>query len=515
MGLTAVDKQAVRDWDLYYKNFLAEVSVDTTETEAQQKERIKRLEDDFEEWKKYYFPKYCFAPAAPFHEESSAYALSHPESVIVRRWSRELAKDVVTMMETLYQALASKKERQKKCIMLISNSYDKAADFLEPYKINLEKNERIINDYGVQQLPGSWASGGFITTQGVAFYAFGAGQSPRGLRNEEIRPDKAIFTDVDTDEDVRNPDTIEKRFKWAEKAVYATRSISKNFQIVWLNNTIAKDCCVVRASERADRVEIINVMDENGQSTWPGKNTLENIARLKKTMSTAAFEAEYMNNPISEGSVFKNCVYGQIPKLSSFKYLVIYGDPAPGENKTKKSSGKAVILLGKKNGILYVIKGFVGKGLNSIFIGWYYELIKWVAGRVTVYCYMENNKLQDPFFKQVFTPLIRKANKKYGMKLNIKGDVEKKTDKATRIDSNLEPLDRDGELIFNEAEKDNPHMEEIRNQFKMFELTMPYDVAAPDTIEGGNRILDQKQAELQPKDTIDRKTINKRNKHRR
>ena len=511
MGLTAADKQAARDWELYYKNFLAEVSVDNSETEAQQKERIKRLEGNFEEWKKYYFPKYCFAPAAPFHIESSAYALSHPESIIVRRWSRELAKDVVTMMETLYQALTGR----KKCIMLISNSYDKAADFLEPYKINLEKNDRIINDYGVQQLPGSWSSGGFITTQGIAFYAFGAGQSPRGLRNEEIRPDKVIFTDMDTDEDVRNPETIEKRFRWAEKAVYATRSVSKDFQVIWLNNTIAKDCCVVRASERADRVEIINLEDENGQSTWPEKNTLENIARIKKTMSTSAYQAEYMNNPISEGAVFKNCAYGKIPRLSSFKYLVVYGDPAPGENKTKKSSGKAVILMGKKNGILYIIKGFVGKGLNSIFIGWYYELIKWVAGKVTVYCYIENNKLQDPFFKQVFKPLIRKANRKFKMNLNIKEDNKKKTDKATRIDSNLEPLDRDGELIFNEAEKDNPHMQEIVDQFKFFELSMPYDVAAPDTIEGGLRIIDQIQVETIPKDTIDRKTITKRNKHRR
>jgi hypothetical protein len=259
----ADNKQAIRDWDLYYKNFLADMSVDKNETEAEQKTRIKYLEANFEEWKKYYFEKYCTAPAAPFHIKSSRYLLANPECILVRRWSRELAKDVVTMIETIYQAVTG----IKKCIMLISNSYDKASDFLEPYRMVLEKNERIINDYGVQQLLGSWSSGAFITTMGVAFYAFGAGQSPRGLRNEEIRPDKAIFTDVDTDEDVRNPDIVDKRFKWAEKAVYATRSISKAFQIVWLNNTIAKDCCVIRASEKADRVEIVNVMDSEGQSS--------------------------------------------------------------------------------------------------------------------------------------------------------------------------------------------------------------------------------------------------------
>ena len=38
------------------------------------------------------------------------------------------------------------------------------------------------------------------------------------------------------------------------------------------------------------------------------------------------------------------------------------------------------------------------------------------------------------------------------------GDEEKKTDKATRIEANLEPLNREGNLILNEAERDNPHM---------------------------------------------------------
>jgi hypothetical protein len=106
-------------------------------------------------------------------------------------------------------------------------------------------------------------------------------------------------------------------------------------------------------------------------------------------------------------------VFGKIPALSKFKFLIIYGDPAPGENKSKKSSTKAVWLLGKRDGKLYVIKGFLGRELNATFIDWYIRLLQWVAGRVTVYSYMENNKLQDPFFKQVFKPLVAKARRLY------------------------------------------------------------------------------------------------------
>ena len=57
-------------------------------------------------------------------------------------------------------------------------------------------------------------------------------------------------------------------------------------------------------------------------------------------VSAAARQKEFFNNPVAEGEIFKDIIYGKVPALSKFKFLVIYGDPAPGENKTKKSSTK-------------------------------------------------------------------------------------------------------------------------------------------------------------------------------
>lgn len=153
------------------------------------------------------------------------------------------------------------------------------------------------------------------------------------------------------------------------------------------------------------------------------------------------------NNPVADGEVFQEIAYGKVPALTKFKFLVIYGDPAPGENKSKKSSTKTICLLGKINGRLYIIKTFLDRGLNAEFIQWYVQLLDFVGGRCPVYCYMENNKLQDPFFQQVFQPLVRKARREQGVELYIRGDEDKKTDKATRIEANLEPLNREGNLI--------------------------------------------------------------------
>lgn len=489
------DKQAFNSWENYYKNFISAVTADQNETENEKKDRIKRLEADFEEWKKYYFPKYCYAPAAPFHKKGSKRIINNPEWYESRVWARELAKDAVCMMETLFQALTGK----KKNILLISNSQDKAGELLEPYRINLEKNERIINDYGIQQMPGSWAYGDFTTIDGVSFLAVGAGQSPRGSRKEEVRPDKVIISDIDTDEDVRNKDIIDKRWEWFEKAVFPTRSVSKDFQVLWLGNLIAKDCCVARAMKKADYVDMINLEDENGNSTWPEKNSRENIKRIKDKISTAAYQAEYMNNPLSEGDTFKEMVWGTVPPLNKFRFLVAYGDPAPSnkKGKSKNRSYKSLFLVGCYEGKFYVITGFLDQVYNHEFVEWYYSLRDYVRERTQVYNYIENNTLQDPFYEQVFIPLFSEQSKTKGV-IGIIPDTRKKPDKYSRIEGNLEPINRTGKLILNIAEKENPHMKRLEEQFLLVSPSLSAPADGPDDIEGAVWVINQKIIQLQP-----------------
>lgn len=171
-------------------------------------------------------------------------------------------------------------------------------------------------------------------------------------------------------------------------------------------------------------------------------------------------------------------------------------------------------MLGKLGGRLYVIKTFLAQALNAEFIGWYVRMLELVNGKSTVYCYMENNKLQDPFFQQVFKPLVAKVRKEHKIALYIRGDEEKKTDKATRIEANLEPLNREGNLILNEAEKDNPHMKELEDQFKLFTLSLRYPADGPDAVEGGNRIIDELMRRVEPPVFKTRKDLRGRNKRR-
>lgn len=481
------DKIALQEWQRYKDNIARDTPVDLSLSHAEREKHRLWLEARPVEWIKFFCAPYVKSEFAPFQTRAINRITRADEWFEVLSWSRELAKSTITMCIVLYLTLTGRKSN----VILTSNSKDNAVRLLAPYRAMLEANARIIAYYGEQVTLGSWTEDEFITRRKVAFRALGAGQSPRGSRNEAIRPDVFLVDDFDTDEDTRNPDTINKRWEWWEKALYPARSISAPTLVIFCGNIIARDCCVVRAGAIADHWDVINIRDKQGHSTWPQKNTEEHIDRVLSKISTKAAQGEYFNNPVSEGEIFSPLTFGKVPALSKFKFVVIYGDPSPGESRAKKGkSFKAVSLLGKLDGKLYVIRTRLDKALNAEFIDWYVQLLESVQNKTNVYCYMENNKLQDPFFQQVFQPLVAKVRKERGIALHIIPDERKKTDKATRIEANLEPLNRAGNLIFNEAERDNPHMRELIDQFSLFTLTLRYPADGPDAVEGGNRIID-------------------------
>lgn len=507
---TLEERQKIKEWQLYVQDIKNATPVEVNMSEADKAKKRAYLEAHPIEWIKYFFPKFCKYEFAKFQIRAINRIIKNDEWFEVLSWSRENAKSTIVMFCVMYLTLTGK----KKNVILASATEDSAIKLLRPYKGNFEGNGRIKAFYGEQMNIGNWTDSEFITKGGASFTAIGAGNAPRGSRNESIRPDVLLLDDYDTDKDCRNTETLEKKWQWWEKALYPTRSVSEPTLVVFCGNIIAKDTCVARAGKMADHWDIINLIDKDGNSTWPEKNTPEAIARIRKSISNASFQGEYMNNPVTEGKVFKNVALGKIPSLKKFKFLIIYGDPAYSNTKNKASSTKAVCLLGKLKGVLYVIKACIGRVTNAEYIEWFYLLRNYVGSQTTVYCYQENNTLQDPFFEQVFKPLIREANERKKDNLYIIGDGRDKIDKATRVEANLEPMDRNGQLIFNQEEEDNPMMIELRDQFKMFELSLPYPADGPDCVEGGNNVIDSKMKELEPGTTISYEELQEFNEFR-
>lgn len=513
--MKTADKIALKQWDKLKESIYKDTTIDESLSPAEIEKMRIDLEKDPIRWIKYLFPTYAKAEFAPFQIKAIKRIINNPEWFEVLSWSRELAKSTIVMFCVFYLVLV----KGKRNVILAAATQKAAARLLAPYMINFESNRRLIQLYGEQASYGEWAELEFKTKGGVTFLGIGAGDAPRGARNEAIRPDILLLDDFDTDEDCRNPDVLDKKWDWWMKALYPTRSTSEPTTIIFCGNIIAEDCCIKRAGDYADHWDIVNIRDENGVSTWK-KNTEEMIDRVLSLISTKAAQGEYFNNPVSEGRIFTETKLGRIPKLSRFPFLVIYADPtqseAKGTAKNKKGSLKAVWLCGKIERTLYVIKGFLGKMTTEEFVTHFFTLWQYAKehGCPNVYAVQENNSLQDPFFQQVFRPAVAKMSRKTGIALSVTPDEKKKTDKAVRIEANLEPLNREGFLVFNEAEKDDPNMKLLREEFLFFDMALNFHADGADCIEGANRYIDDKISELQPMICTSRSTMSKRNKHR-
>ena len=80
--------------------------------------------------------------------------------------------------------------------------------------------------------------------------------------------------------------------------------------------------------------------------------------------------------------------------------------PHHRNSRNKATSFKALFLIGYYDGNFYVYKGYLDHVVNDEYVNWYYYIHDYVGDKCQVFYFIENNKLQDPFYEQVFLPLF-------------------------------------------------------------------------------------------------------------
>jgi hypothetical protein len=510
-------KKALDEWERHCTSVSNDTIVIKTESAGEQHSRIKRLRGDYAGFVEYYFPHWCtdkesgnIIPSAKFHIEAAEKIKKTENLVAVFKWARGHAKS--THMDVFIPMWLMCQERRTINVMvLVGKSQEAACTLLADIQAELQFNQRYINDFGSQYDFGHWLNGEFVTQSGVAFFGRGRGQSPRGLRYRDARPDYIVIDDLDDDELCLNEDRVKKMTKWVQEALFGCFGAAGG-RFIMVGNLISKTSVLSQISSiEGTYVTQVNVRDMSGKPSWAALWSEERIQQKEAFMSYASFQKEYMNNPITEGAVFREMHYEKIPSLRKFRFLVCYGDPSPSNSVTKANSMKAVWLIGMLEGKYYVIDGRVDRVTNAEFVDWFYDLNAGVPDGVQVYNLIENNTLQDPFYQQVFIPLFLERAKAH-RSINIGPDERKKPDKFSRIEGNLEPLNRQGRLILNASKKEDAHFRRLEEQFLLLtpRLSAPADGA--DCIEGGVWWLTRKNAALQ--DGAIQIYTQEKNKHR-
>lgn len=474
--------KAKKRWEAHCHHIQNNTFVPIDETREETEAFREKARKDYGFFVEKVFPHYAKCATAEFQIKAARKLKKEQNIKAGFIWPRGHAKsthfDIFIPLWLMIQ-----KPRQINVMVLVGKSEDSARTLLGDVQAELMHNNTFRHYFGEQKNFGSWADGQFVTNDNVAFFARGRGQSPRGLRHHEARPDYIVIDDLDDDELINNPKRVNDLTHWVKTALFGALDTGRG-RFIMVGNLISKNSVLANIAASKDVwVSKINAMDKNGKPVWPEKWTIDEIERTKNFMGYRAFQKEFMNNPVTEGAIFKNewIQWKRMLPLNRYDELVAYCDPS--FKKSSKNDFKAIKLWGKKGSELHNIDAFVRQTSVNEMVRWFYDLHERLPQGAVCHYYIEANFLQDILLDEFYTEGLAR-----GYQLPIKPDKRKKPDKFQRIEA-ISPLWERGVVYYNQAKKQDKDMQAGLEQTLAFEKGSRAHDDGPDADEGAINIL--------------------------
>lgn len=484
------DKALIRDIQDLVDIISSSTGIDIYETPGAKAQRIKTLLSNYEAFCEFYFPEYCFAPMAKFHKEIPKNVYGKPNNIFLEQWSRGFAKSTHF---GLFLPLFIKFNKRLTGYIVGSNTENLAAERLADIQVNLQSNHRIKNDFGEQFSLGNWEDGKFKTKDGVGFYAFGKGQSPRGTRFEWKRPNFGNVDDLNDARQLKNPAIAEEDKRWVLEELKPALWTREWWLTVAQNKF--NDNAVTALLEADDSIKTIvhrvNIWDDNEQSNWIESPDFTNqIIRELEQSEGSAFIRERMNTPFEDGAEFKaEWMETWVDPLPYHKYdtLVHYLDPS--YKSTEKSDYKFWVLLGKKGKYYDILDAWGEKTTSKNMWERAFDVDEEVGDHSLINHSMEANFMQEDWHKKE----LERVEDDRGRALRVQFDRRKKGDKHERV-LTLATLFQRGLMRFNKKKASSPGMKLLRRQFLAFERGSKINDDGPDATEGAVWMADKSSA---------------------
>jgi predicted phage terminase large subunit-like protein len=233
----------------------------------------------------------------------------------------------------------------------IQNTTSKAISINLNIRRELELNELLIKDYGLQVTSEKWTEKQFVLRNGVIFTSIGSGESVRGLNYKAVRPDYIVLDDIYDDDDIHNMKRIDKKESWFWSSIYPARSQTKETSIHVQGTAISKKD-LMHKLESVDGVKykkFVAIIDNDLKKTlWFDYDTL---IVDKGRMGSIIFSREMQNDVRDdETSIIRESFikyYDTLPPAADIKWARLGVDPAIGEKAINDCTGKALVYKDK------------------------------------------------------------------------------------------------------------------------------------------------------------------------
>lgn len=497
---TKFDK-LINDYDKHCQRIAQCTSIRINESTADKLRRIAALEKDYISWFEYYFPNYAKKKCAWFHKKLANLLIKNKRINALAEWFRSAAKSVhIDMGIPLFLMYVM---GDMHYMLLIGETEPKAKKLLSALQAQVQYNKRLINDYGSRFKFGDWADGDFVTTDGVKFTSIGFGQSPRGAREGENRPDYIVVDDVDNRRHVNNDKLMREALEFITEDVWGCFDSDEDAvqRFVYANNNFHKNSITNRlklyfreaeqiAKREGDKSEfyvmtvcaVKNLNDFTPE--WSDKTSAEYWRKKFASMPYRAFMREYMHVHIEDGSVFKfeDIIYGEMLPLNKYDGLCFYGD------LSYKAAGdfKALLLVGKIGRQYHIIHTYLRRGSRTKCAEWLYDIYEdHHLSRFNIRYLIEGLFAMDEFVND-----FDLVGDDRGYHIPVVADKRSKADKYDRVEATAGFFERHN-VIFNIEEQNTPDQHALVDQFLAFERGSKANDDGPDAWQGAESALNR------------------------
>jgi phage terminase large subunit-like protein len=445
------DQKALERYRQLIKSISEEHAVNPFESQADQNLRIDRAKRDYGFFIDTYFKRYASSPSAGFHLLTAKKIKANKYIKLLLAWGRGLAKSThLNILIPLWLWIND----DLKVMLLVGQNQEKACILLSDLQAEFEANPLLAHDFGSQQSMGSWEEGRFITRNDCAFFALGMGQSPRGLRHRQFRPDYIVADDLDTKEICRNPKRLREYANWIAEDLLGTLD-ERGSRFVQVNNIFAPQTLLTYIRDHKKGFQYIqqNATDTALNPLWPEKYTRAFYQNQLDAMGPLSFQAEYNNAPYMEGTIFKQEAirWCPLPHSDHFERIVGYWDVAYSEAKT--ADFNAIKVWGLKEGKFYLIKAMVQQCRMESALCWMFDYSASLPPSVRINWYFESQ-----FWNDALKMVYQEVAKRYAHSISLIQAERPKGNKFDRMMAML-PFYQQVRIYYNQAERLNGDMQ--------------------------------------------------------
>ena len=311
--------------------------------------------------------------------------------------------------------------------VVVGVSRESATNFIESIKLELENNDRILEDFG--DLKGrTWKKNKITLKNDNAIAAVGANEGIRGIKDKYRRPTHIICDDLLKDKDVESRSLRESLFRWFKRVIM---NLGKGALIIVVNTIMHPDDLPSRLLKEIKGSKLKNwvgfrfsATTPEGKPLWPQRWSLRDLAKKKEELGVSIYATEWENEPIAEEEKkfkkewFRYFELEDVNLRNLVKVMAV--DPATGKETGDYS---AIVVVGlSDSGILYVLDAegakisdlrLIDRIITKYKLWWPGKIIFEIQTFQEIY---KNQLLREALKQNVILPVIgvkQTSNKKF------------------------------------------------------------------------------------------------------